>query len=278
LANFVVLDYPSLMDLFHIGFLSVRLIDLIDIAIVTFLLYKLYNLLRGGVAINIFIGLLTVYALYWICVKILNMDLLGTILGQFISLGFIALIIVFQQEVRRFLIVLGTNNILSKNTFTRQILPWNWQMTKNPPLDISAILKACRQMSKDKTGAIIVLAKSSELKYYSNTGDIMDAEISQRLIESIFFKNSPMHDGAIIIVNNKIKAARCVLPVTENVELPAHLGMRHRAAVGITEQSDAIAITVSEETGEISIAKEGQIQVNISLDELEKSLKEDFGD
>lgn len=266
------------MDLFHIGFLSVRLIDLIDIAIVTFLLYKLYNLLRGGVAINIFIGLLTVYALYWICVKILNMDLLGTILGQFISLGFIALIIVFQQEVRRFLIVLGTNNILSKNTFTRQILPWNWQMTKNPPLDISAILKACRQMSKDKTGAIIVLAKSSELKYYSNTGDIMDAEISQRLIESIFFKNSPMHDGAIIIVNNKIKAARCVLPVTENVELPAHLGMRHRAAVGITEQSDAIAITVSEETGEISIAKEGQIQVNISLDELEKSLKEDFGD
>ena len=113
------------MDLFHIGFLSVRLIDLIDIAIVTFLLYKLYNLLRGGVAINIFIGLLTVYALYWICVKILNMDLLGTILGQFISLGFIALIIVFQQEVRRFLIVLGTNNILSKNNFTRQILPWN---------------------------------------------------------------------------------------------------------------------------------------------------------
>jgi uncharacterized protein (TIGR00159 family) len=265
------------MDLFHIGFLSVRLIDLIDIAIVTFLLYKLYNLLRGGVAINIFIGLLTVYALYWICVKILNMDLLGTILGQFISLGFIALIIVFQQEVRRFLIVLGTNNILSKNNFTRQILPWNWQMTKNPPLDIAAILKACRQMSKDKTGAIMVLAKSSELKYYSNTGDIMDAEISQRLIESIFFKNSPMHDGAIIIVNNKIKAARCVLPVTENVELPAHLGMRHRAAIGITEQSDALAITVSEETGEISIAHEGQIQINVNLDELEKVLREEFG-
>ncbi|MFN8145337.1 MAG: diadenylate cyclase CdaA [Bacteroidia bacterium] len=265
------------MDLFHIGFLSVRLIDLIDIAIVTFLLYKLYNLLRGGVAINIFIGLLTVYALYWICVKILNMDLLGTILGQFISLGFIALIIVFQQEVRRFLIVLGTNNILSKNTFTRQILPWNWQIAKNPPLDISAILKACRQMSKDKTGAIMVLAKSSELKYYSNTGDSMDAEISQRLIESIFFKNSPMHDGAIIIVNNKIKAARCVLPVTENVELPAHLGMRHRAAVGITEQSDAIAITVSEETGEISVAHEGQITINVTLDELEKILREEFG-
>lgn len=264
------------MEIFHIGFLSVRLIDLIDIAIVTFLLYKLYNLLRGGVAINIFIGLLTVYALYWICVKILNMELLGTILGQFISLGFIALIIVFQQEVRRFLIVLGTNNILSKNNFTRQLLPWNWQSTKNPPLNITALVKACRQMSKDKTGAIIVLARSSELKYYSNTGDIMDAEISQRLIESIFFKNSPMHDGAIIVVNNRIKAARCVLPVTENLDLPAHLGMRHRAAVGITEQSDAIAIAVSEETGDISIAEEGQIKVNVSLEELEITLKEEF--
>ena len=264
------------MDLFHIGFLTVRLIDLIDIAIVTFLLYKLYNLLRGGVAINIFIGLLTVYALYWICVQILNMQLLGTILGQFISLGFIALIIVFQQEVRRFLIVLGTNSFIARNPFTKQILPWNWQSEKKSALNISAIVKACRQMSKDKTGAIIVISKSSELKYYSNTGDSMEAEISQRLIENIFFKNSPMHDGAIIIVNNKIKAARCVLPVTENVELPAHLGMRHRAAIGVTEQSDAIALVVSEETGEISIAQEGQIRVGISIDDLEKKLTEEF--
>jgi diadenylate cyclase len=264
------------MDIFHIGFLDVRLIDLIDIAIVTFLLYKLYNLLKGGVAINIFIGLLTVYALYWICVQILNMELLGTVLGQFISLGFIALIIVFQQEVRRFLIVLGTNNILAKNNFTRQILPWNWQMQKNPPLNISAIVKACRQMSKDRTGAIIVLAKSSQLKYFSNTGDLMDADISQRLLESIFFKNSPLHDGAVIVVNNKIKAARCVLPVTENVELPAHLGMRHRAAIGISEQSDAVALAVSEETGEISVAHEGQIRINVSLDELERILKAEF--
>jgi uncharacterized protein (TIGR00159 family) len=265
-----------MMDLFQIGFLTVRIIDIIDIMIVTFLLYKLYNLLRGGVAINIFIGLLTVYALYWICVKILNMDLLGTVLGQFISLGFIALIIVFQQEVRRFLIVLGTNNILTKNTFTKQILPWNWQFQKNPPLDISAIVKACRQMAKDRTGAIIVLAKSSQLKYFSNTGDIMDADISQRLLESIFFKNSPLHDGACIIVNNKIKAARCVLPVTENVELPAHLGMRHRAAIGITEQSDALAIVVSEESGEIALAREGQMRLNISVEELERSMREEF--
>jgi hypothetical protein len=147
------------MDIFHIGFLSVRIIDVIDILIVTFLLYRLYNLLRGGVAINIFIGLLTVYALYWICVKILHMELLGTVLGQFISLGFFALIVVFQQEIRRFLIVLGTNNILNKSTFTRKLLPWNWQSKGVKQLDIGPIVKSCRQMSKDKTGAIIVLAK-----------------------------------------------------------------------------------------------------------------------
>ena len=264
------------MDLFHIGFLTIRFIDLVDIAIVTFLLYKLYNLLRGGVAINIFIGLLTVYVLYWICVKVLNMQLLGTVLGQFISLGFIVLVIVFQQEVRRFLIVLGTNSFIARNPFTKHILPWNWQGEKRSALNISAIVKACRQMSKDKTGAIIILSKSSELKYFTNTGDIMDAEISQRLIENIFFKNSPLHDGAIIIVNNKIKAARCVLPVTENVELPAHLGMRHRAAIGITEQSDAIGLVVSEETGEISISQEGEIKVGVSIDELEKKLAEEF--
>jgi diadenylate cyclase len=264
------------MDLFHIGFLTIRLVDVLDIIIVTFLLYKLYNLIRGGVAINIFIGLLTVYALYWICVKVLKMQLLGTVLGQFISLGFIALIIVFQQEVRRFLIVIGTNSFISRNPFTRQILPWNWQVEKKSPLNISAIVKACRQMSKDKTGAIIILAKSSELKYYTSTGDLMDAEISQRLIENIFFKGSPLHDGAIIIFNNKIKAARCVLPVTENVELPAHLGMRHRAAIGITEQSDALALVVSEESGEISISQEGQIRIGISIDELEKKLAEEF--
>jgi hypothetical protein len=120
------------------------------------------------------------------------------------------------------------------------------------------------------------LQKSSELKHYSSTGDFMNAAISQRLIESIFFKNSPLHDGAVIVVNNKIKAARCVLPVTENVDLPAHLGMRHRAAIGITEQSDAIAIAVSEETGEIAVAKEGQLRLNVGVEDLGRILAEEF--
>lgn len=204
------------------------------------------------------------------------MQVLGTILGQFMSLGFIALIIVFQQEIRKFLVVIGTNSLLTKNAFTKQILPWNWQTEKNNPLNITAILKACRQMSMGKTGAIIVLARNAELTYFSNTGDEMDAEVSQRLIESIFFKNSPMHDGAIIIQNNRIKAARCILPITENTELPAQLGMRHRAALGITEQSDAIAIIVSEETGEIAIAEDGEILTKASMDDIQKRLAAAF--
>jgi uncharacterized protein (TIGR00159 family) len=174
--------------------------------------------------------------------------------------------------------MLGTNSILTRNAYTRQLLPWNWQFQKNSGLDVGAIVKACRQMAKERTGAIIVLAKSSELKFYANTGDVVDAILSKRLLENIFVKNSPLHDGAAIIVNNRIRAARCVLPVSENIELPAHLGLRHRAAIGITEQSDAIAIVVSEETGEISIAKEGQMRIRVTAEELEKILMEEFED
>ncbi len=264
------------MEIFKIGFLSVRLLDILDILIVAFLLYKLYQLLKGGVAINIFIGLLSIYLLWWLFVKVLNMQMLGTILGQFVGVGVIALIIVFQQEVRRFLIVLGTNSFIARNSFTKQILPWNWHMAgTTKTTGFGPVIKACRSMSKTKTGAIIIIAKSSELRFYSNTGDVMDAVISKRLIESIFFKNSPLHDGAIIISGNKIRAARCVLPVTENTDLPARLGMRHRAAIGITEHSDAIAIVVSEETGEISVAKEGQIRTDVG-DQLELILEEEF--
>jgi diadenylate cyclase len=264
------------MEIFNIGFLSFRLLDIIDILVVAFLISKLFTLLRGGVAINIIIGLVSLYILWWLFVVVFKMQLLGTILGQFIGVGVIALIVVFQPEVRRFLIVLGTNSLISRNTFTRQLLPWNWQSAKNKSLSISPIIKSCRSMSKSKTGAILVLAKSSELKFYSNTGDIMDAAISKRLIETIFHKGSPLHDGAIIIVHNRIRAARCVLPVTENIELPAHLGMRHRAAIGITEHSDALAITVSEETGEISLAQDGNIRLNISLEEMETILNEEL--
>ncbi len=264
------------MELFHIGFLSVRLLDIIDILLVAFLMYKVYDLFKGGTAMNVFIGIVAVYVLWWLFVKVLDMQLLGAILGQFMSVGVIALIIVFQQEVRRFLILLGTNSFLSKNGFSGKLLPWKWKAQSISNLNIAPVVKACATMAKTKTGAIMVIARTIDLKFYEATGDIVDAEVSKRLIESIFFKNSPLHDGAVIIEGSKIKAARCVLPVTDNTELPANYGMRHRAALGITEQTDAISIIVSEETGQISMAIEGKINSNLSPEELERMLQKEL--
>jgi len=254
-------------------FITVRWLDMVDILLVSILLYQLYRLVKGSVAINIFIGITSIY-LIWLIVKALKMQLLGSILGQFIGVGVIALIIVFQQEIRRFLLLVGTTGFFNTSNFTKNLFTW---ATKKPQeLDINAIVKACKSMSESKTGAIIVLTTQSDLKFYANTGDAIHARVSQKLIESIFYKNSPLHDGAIIIQDNKIKAARCVLPVTENADFPANLGMRHRAAVGITESSDAIAITVSEQTGEISHARRGDLTNNITPEELRRMLEKEF--
>lgn len=261
------------MDLFKIGFVNISLVDIIDILIVAFIIYKIYDLLKGGAAMNIFLGIIAIYVLWWFCAKVLNMHLLGSILGQFIGIGVLALVIVFQQEVRRFLIMIGSNALLGPGKSPLRFLRWMGSaQISNIRLNLAAIIKACVTMSKSKTGALIVLTRSSDLSFFEQTGDLMEAEVSKRLIESIFFKNSPLHDGAIIIRDNKIKAARCVLPVTDNQNLPAHLGMRHRAALGITEQSDAIALIVSEETGNLSIAVEGLISTNLSTDDFEKRL------
>jgi diadenylate cyclase len=257
------------MELFHLGFLGIRLLDILDILIVAFLLFKVYQLLKNSAAMNIFIGIIAIYLLWWMFVKILKMQLLGALLGQFMSVGVLALIIVFQQEVRRFLLIIGSNSFTGKDSITNKILPWNWSAKKQKSINVTPIVKACSSMSKNKTGAIIVISRSTDMNFYESTGDIMDAEVSKRLLESIFFKNSPLHDGAVIIENDKIKAARCVLPVTDNTELPAHYGMRHRAAIGITEQTDAISVIVSEETGNISVAIDGKIQGNLTPDELE---------
>ena len=262
------------MELFHIGFISVRLLDILDILLVAFLMYKIYQLLKGGTAVNIFVGIVSIYVLWWLFVKILDMQLLGAILGQFMSVGVLALIIVFQQEVRRFLLLVGSSSFTGNGNFTKRILTWNWQQTPVTPANIAPVIKACTGMAKNKIGAIIVLARSTDLKFYESTGDFIDADVSKRLLESIFFKNSPLHDGAVIIEKNKIKAARCVLPVTENTDLPAHYGMRHRAALGITEQTDAISIIVSEETGSVSLAIDGQIYYNLTTEELERMIAE----
>jgi uncharacterized protein (TIGR00159 family) len=264
------------MDLFQIGFLNIRLLDILDILLVAYLLYRVYNLLKGGVAINIIFGILVIYLLYWLFEHVFHMQMLGTIFGQFIGVGFIALIIVFQQEVRRFLILLGSNTFSGTSSFGKQFISWNNSNNKVDNQTTGPVINACKHLSKTKTGALIVLAKASELRFYTNTGDHLDAEVSKRLIESIFSKESPLHDGAIIISQNKIKAARCVLPVSENQELPATLGMRHRAAIGITEQTDAFSIVVSEQTGEISMAKDGVISLNITIEELERRLENEL--
>jgi diadenylate cyclase len=260
------------MELFHFGFLTVRLLDVLDILIVAFLLFKIYELLKGTSAMSIFLGILAIYILWGLFVKVLDMQLLGALMGQVMSVGVIAIIIVFQQEVRRFLILLGTNTLIGKAALPKKIFSWNFRSTVKAELNINAVVRACSTMSKTKTGALIVLGRTTDLKFYQSTGDLMDADVSKRLLESIFFKNSPLHDGAVIVENNKIKAARCVLPVTENAELPAHFGMRHRAALGITEQSDALAIIVSEETGQMSLAADGKIYNNLTQEELEKML------
>jgi uncharacterized protein (TIGR00159 family) len=257
------------------AFITFRWIDAIDILLVAILIYQLYYMIKGTVAIKIFIGILLFYLL-WLLVRALNMHLFGSILGKFIDVGFIALVIVFQQELRRFLLFIGTNEFFTRGKLSKAIFDFKWQVNKSDMLDINAIVKACKNMSESKTGAILILTKNNELKFYANTGDAIDAKVSVRIIESIFYKNSPLHDGAVIISNNIITGARCVLPVTEDSNFPAHLGMRHRAAVGITENTDAIAIVVSEQTGEISFSKEGNLKLPITPQRLRELLEKEF--
>ncbi len=256
-------------------FITVNWIDVIDIFLVAVLIYQLYYLVKGTVAVNILIGIILFYIL-WLVVKALNMQLFGSILGKFIDVGFIALLIVFQQELRRFLLFIGTSELFTKGKLGKGLFDFKWQVTKQNELDINAIVKACKNMSESKTGALIIITRMNELKFYANTGDLIDAKVSVRMIESIFYKNSPLHDGAIIITGNIIVAARCVLPVTENNNFPAHLGMRHRAAVGITENTDAIAIVVSEQTGEISYSKSLELKHTLTPERLRELLQQEF--
>jgi uncharacterized protein (TIGR00159 family) len=251
-------------------FIQFTWLDAIDILLVAVLLYQLYRLVKGTAAINIVLGIISIF-LIWKIVEALKMELLSEILGKFIGVGVIAIIIVFQQEIRRFLLYVGTSGFFDTNVLNKKI--FNWNMGKSSGLDLAAIAKACKNMADSKTGAIIVITTKSDLNFYANTGDAIDAKITSKMIESIFYKNSPLHDGAIIITDNRIKAARCVLPVTENTDFPSHLGMRHRAAAGITEGTDCIAISVSEQTGEISFAKDGKLQMNVSLEMLREVLE-----
>lgn len=240
----------------HIGPVPVRFLDIIDILLVAFLMYQIYLLIKGSIAIYIFITVLAFWALWWLVKD--NLILLGSILGQIISVGVIAIIVVFQPELRRFLVLFGTRYLSKTGITLDNLFPSSSGLRRNVP--INAIVKACINMAKNRTGALIVLKRKSPLDVYIQSGDILEALISSRLIESIFNKYSPLHDGAMIIINDKIRAARCVLPVSDNFELPANYGLRHRAAIGLTEETDALVIIISEETGEISLAEAGRIK------------------
>lgn len=255
------------------GFITLRFLDILDIILVAFLLYQLYLLIRGTAAINIFIGIFSLYLL-WLVVKALDMQLLSSILGQVIGVGVIALIIVFQQEIRRFLLLIGSR-YMSNYRFSIADF-FSFKSKPKPKIRINEIVKACTDMSAFKTGALISIAKRDNLANYSKTGIIINADTSSRLLESIFFKNNPLHDGSVIIRKEKIYAASCVLPASERADLPPHFGMRHRAAIGLTERTDAVVIVVSEETGAISFAENGNIETNIGPNRLRDILKQIF--
>lgn len=256
-----------------LAFIEINFLDILDILLVAFLLYELYNLLKGTVAINIFFGIVAFYLL-WKLVTALEMKLLSEIFGAFISVGFIALIVVFQPEIRKFLLMLGTPGFMQKKR--KRFLFWKLDMSPEIELDIDKVLIASNNLAESRTGALIIIANKSGLETYVNTGDIIDAQVSAGLIQNIFFKNSPLHDGAMIIHQNKIRAVGCILPVSSSKTIPAMYGLRHRAAVGITEQSDAIALIISEETGQISMAKNGKLRTKIQTTQLKNIILENL--
>ncbi|MBR0043042.1 MAG: diadenylate cyclase CdaA [Bacteroides sp.] len=241
--------------------------DFIDILLVACLLYYLYKLMKMSGSINVFTGIL-VFILLWLVVsQVLEMKLLGSIFDKLVNVGVLALIIIFQKEIRRFLFTLGSHN--HANALVRFFARGNKKNTIEHD-DMVPIVMACMNMAKQKIGALIVIEHQIALNDVMRTGDTIDARITQRLIENIFFKNSPLHDGAMIISKERIKAAGCILPVSHNLDIPKELGLRHRAALGISQVSDAHAIIVSEETGSISVAHEGKFHLHLTPEELEQ--------
>ncbi|AKP51864.1 diadenylate cyclase CdaA [Cyclobacterium amurskyense] len=250
--------------LFKIGFLDISLVNLIDITLVSVLIYQVYKLMRGSVAIKIFLGFLSIYLIYLV-VSAAQMELLTIILGQFMGVGVLAAIILFQQEIRKFLLIVGKSSIFSNENLWQELL--FWRKRESQAFNVTPIIEASKTLSGSSTGALIVLSRNSELKFYAESGDHIDAVVSKRLLVSIFNKYSPLHDGGVIIFNGRVKAARCILPVTER-EVPAQFGLRHRAAIGMSEATDSLILIVSEETGQVSLAKNGKILHNLSFQEV----------
>ena len=261
-------------DLFHFYGFHFTWLNVLDLAIVIFLVVQLYRLLKGSLAFNIFVGLLMVYCAYFL-VELLHMPILTTILQNFINVGLIAIIIIFQPEIRKFLLVLGKKAPLSKDSFfTKLFLPDKFKSYKEEENIINEVVYAVARMASSSTGALIVISNTYRVKFDTAASISLDSNINAKLLESIFCKGSPLHDGALIIVGNKILAAKVILPVSENPNLPTRIGLRHRSAVGITEHSDNLAIIVSEERGTVSYAQDGHLVQDVSLEDLKVKLYE----
>ena len=257
-----------------LDFLEITFIDIIDIILVTVLLFYLYKLLRGTVAINIFIGIVIIY-LIWKFTDVLNMNVLSNLLGKFISVGFFALIVVFQQEIRKFLLLLGSTNFATK----KNILKYFKFLNNNNEiisLDIKTLINSCEKMSSEKTGAIIVIERENNLEFIKNTGDKTKIHLTSQILETIFFKNSPLHDGALIIKDNIIIATRIVLPVSESDSIPNNFGLRHKAGIGLSEKTDSIVLVISEQTGKVSYIKDGEFENFTSFKKLSNQIKKDL--
>lgn len=246
--------------------------DIIDIVIVGIILFYCYKTMKRYGSLSLFYGVLSFIFVWVLASVIFDMKLMGKILDKFMSIGLIVLVILFQDQIKRFLIAVGSRN-LWKNL--RSMMAHGRRGEGAEPRETTmAIVRACMSMSRTKTGALIVMQRKMSLRDYETTGEILNAPVNARLIESIFFKNSPLHDGAMIIADGEIKAAGCILPVSHNMDLPKELGLRHRSALGITEATDALCVVVSEETGNVSVTSHGQIQIKLSATELENVLRE----
>ena len=249
---------------------SFDLKDFIDIFLVALMLYYIYRLMKESRSLNVFMGIL-MFVLVWLFVsQVLEMRLLGSILDKLVSVGVIGLIILFQEEIRKFLYQLGAHQRFRR--LSRIFSSGKRNSEEEDKETIMSIVMACMSMAKGRVGALIVIERGAPLDDIVDTGDTIDAVINQRLIENIFFKNSPLHDGAMVISKKRIKAAGCILPVSHNLDIPKELGLRHRAAMGISQDSDAIAVVVSEETGRISVAIKGEFRLRLSAEELESIL------
>ena len=253
----------------------ITILDVIDIVLVAFILYQLYRLIRGTAAITIFMGIFVVY-LFWKVVELLQMELISSIMTAVFGGGVIILIIVFQQEIRRFLLMIGSRYMGGGSYSIEKFFSGGTVSSRQKQTDIEEIVRGVEWLVDTGHGALIVVARRSTLELYAEGGEVLNAKVSAELLKSIFQKDSALHDGAVLIESGKIFAARCPLPATDNPNLPPRFGMRHRAAIGISELTDSIVIVVSEERGKISLVEFGAMDENINLNDLRKKLSEEL--